>query len=300
MMDNKVTIEITNERLEQSIKEYLAERTNEKLFVVLNLMRATKLLVPAMLKAPNQPAPCFLKNEKGQQFLAVFTSKKQIPAEPKTQAILNMPLPECNRLVATEELNLTGMVVNPFTDNLVLLKELILKLHEADKNGPQMKQVKLTPEQFQIFVKTQVEFGLLPKRLFTEREAFVNRLFAEKAGLINQLFAEVYKQPNLNPFTEADYDVMALNIAEDLKLVRVDFPEQGIVAPLCYRAYITYDPIAHKAGYYTIEKAPQGEEHMLGGVDENGKRISYGVAPREGSELDHIIMLARKVDEITS
>ena len=128
----------------------------------------------------------------------------------------------------------------------------------------------------------------------------MNRLFAEKAGLIQKLFAEAYKQPNLNPFTEEDYDVTTLNVAEDLKVIRIDFPEKGIVAPLCYRAYITYDPIARKAGYYTIEKAPQGEEHMLGGVEENGKRISYGVAPKEGAELEHIMMLARKVDEITS
>ena len=89
-MDNKVTMEITNDKLEEAIKVYLAERTKENLGIVLNLLRPTKLMVPAMLKAPNQPVPCFLKSGTGETFLAVYTSKGQLPAEPKSQAILSM------------------------------------------------------------------------------------------------------------------------------------------------------------------------------------------------------------------
>lgn len=299
-MDNKVTMEITNDKLEAVIKDYMAERTKEKLAEVLNLMRPTRLLVPAMLKGAGQPEPCFLRNDKGDQFLAVFTSKEQIPAEPKAQAILSMPFPVCNNIVANDANNVLGMVVNPFTDNLFLNKDLVKRLHEADKKFGQPQQVKMTPEQFQVFVKKQVEFGVLPKRLFTEKEVFVKKLFEEKEAFINQIFSEVYREPKLNPFTEADYSVMALNIAEDLKLVRIDFPDQGIIAPLCYRVYITFDPITKKAGYYTIEKMPEGDGHLLGGFGEDGKHISYGIAPMEGTEMDRIISLARTVDEITS
>ena len=299
-MDNKVTMEITNDKLEAVIKEYIANRTKEKLAEVLNLMRPTKLLVPAMLKGEGKPEVCFLKNDKGEQFLAVFTSKAQIPDEPKAQAILSMPFPVCNSIVANDENKVLGMVINPFTDNLFLNKDLVKRLHETDKKLGQPQQIKLTPEQFQVFVKKQVEFGVLPMRLFTEKEVFVDKLFEEKEALINQIFAEVYKEPKLNPFTEDDYSVMALNIAADLKLVRIDFPDQGIVTPLCYRVYITFDPINKKAGYYTIEKMNQTDEHLLGGFGEDGKHISYGIAPIEGAEMDRIIELARTVDGITS
>lgn len=299
-MDEKVTMEITNDKLEAVIKEYMAERTKEKLAEVLNLLRPTKLLVPAMLKGPNQPEPCFLKNDKGEQFLAVFTGKEQMQSGPKAQAVLSMPFPVCNSLVAKDELNLLGMVVNPFTDNLVLLKDLVKRLHEVDKKAGQPQQVKLTAEQFQVFVKKQVEFGVLPKRLFTEKEAFVNKLCEEKEELVSRIFAEVYKEQKLNPFTAEDYSVMALEIAQDLTLVRIDFPDKGIVAPLCYRVYITFDPITKKAGYYTIEKMAEGNDHLLGGFGEDGKHISYGTAPVEGAEMDRIIMLARTTDEITS
>ena len=98
-MEEKTTMEITNDRLEEAIKDYSTERTPENLSSVQNLLRTTKLLVPAMLKAPNQPLPCLLKDNNGQQFLAIYTSKVQIPKEPKSQAILSMPFPACNELV---------------------------------------------------------------------------------------------------------------------------------------------------------------------------------------------------------
>lgn len=299
-MDEKMTMEITNDKLEESIKIYAADRTKENLTTVLNLLRPTKLLVPAMLKAPDQPTPCFLKNANGEQFLAVYTSKSQIPAEPKSQAILSIPFPACNNLVVKPELELTGVAINPFTDNLILKKELIEKLHEADQKAATTKQVKMTPEQFDVFVKKQVEFAILPKKLFTEKEVFVDKLCDEKEAYINQLFAEAFKEPKLYHYTEDDYSVMALNIAEDLTLIRVDFPDKGIVPPLCYRVYITFDPITKKAGYYTIEKTAEKDVRLLGGFGEDGKHITYGNAPVEGAELNEIMNLARTPGEITS
>ena len=93
-----MTMEITNDRLEEAIKQYAAERTKENLTTVLNLLRPTKLYVPAMLKAPDQPTPCFLKNNKGEQFFVAYTSKEQMPEEPKSQALLFMPFPACNNI----------------------------------------------------------------------------------------------------------------------------------------------------------------------------------------------------------
>ena len=284
-MEEKMTMEITNDRLEEAIKEYAADRTKERLTTVLNLLRPTKLFVPAMLQAPDRPIPCFLKNSNEEQFLVVYTSKEQIPEEPKSQAMLNMPFPACNNIVVKPELKLAGMVINPFSDNLVLKTELV--------RAAQMKQVKMTPAQFQVFVKRQVEFGVLPKRLFTEKQEFMNKLCDEKEAFINEIFAGVFKEPKLNPYTENDYSVMALDIAEDLTLVRVDLPEKGLVPPLCYRIYLTINPKTGKAGYYTIEMSKEKDVRMLGEFLEDGKHIDHGVAPVEGAELQKIMDLAR-------
>lgn len=292
-MDEKMTMEITNDKLEEVIKEYAKERTKEKLMELLNLLRPTKLLVPAMLKAPNQPIPCFLKNNEGQQFLVVYTSKGQMPTEPKSQAILSMPFPACNDLVIKPEAKLTGMVINPFSDNLVLKTELIQKLHEADQKAAQAKQVKMTPEQFAALVKKQVEFGIFPKRLFAEGAEFVEKLCDEKETFVNRIFAEGFKDPKFYPYAENDYSVMALAIAEDMTLIRVDLPEKGLIPPLCYRIYITFNPLTKKAGYYTIEMTQEKGVRLLGEMSEDGKHIDHGQAPVEGAELQKIIDLAR-------
>lgn len=300
-MDERMTMEITNDRLEEAIKAYATERTKENLSTVLNLLRPTKLFVPAMLKAPDQPMPCFLKNNDGEQFFVAYTSKAQIPEEPKSQALLSMPFPACNNIVVKPELKLAGMVINPFSDNLVLKIELIEKLHEADQKAAKMKQVKMTPQQFNVFVKKQVEFGVMPKRLFTEGEDFVEKLCEERETFVNQIFADTYKEAKLYPYTEADYSVMALDIAEDLTLIRVDLPEKGLVPPLCYRVYITFNPQTKKARYYTIEMSQEKNVRVLGEVLENGSHANHGEAPAEGAELQKIMDLARYDDsELTS
>lgn len=291
--NNKTTIEITNEKLEEAIQTYIDVRTSENLGSVLNLLRPTKLYVPAMLKAPNQPLPCFLKNNEGEQYLAVYTNKAQIPSEPKAQALLNMPFPACNSLVLKPELNLLGMVLNPFSHNLVLKKELIEKLHEADVKAANSKKVKMTPEQFTQFAKGQVEFGTLPMHLFRAGETFVNRLCEEKEKAVDEIFRQAFGDTKLYKGSRSDYDVMALDIAEDLTLIRVDMPESSVVPSLCYRMYLTFDPITKKACYFAIEKGREKNSRQLGQVTDEGKHIVHGEAPVEGAELQKIMDLAR-------
>lgn len=76
-MEEKMTMEITNDRLEEAIKEYAADRTKERLTTVLNLLRPTKLFVPAMLQAPDRPIPCFLKNSNEEQFWLYIRQKSR-------------------------------------------------------------------------------------------------------------------------------------------------------------------------------------------------------------------------------
>jgi hypothetical protein len=152
---------------------------------------------------------------------------------------------------------------------------------------------RMTPQQFNVFVKKQVEFGVLPKRLYAEGETFVQKLCEEREAFVNQIFAETYKEPKLYPYTEADYSVMALDIAEDLTLIRVDLPEKALAAPLCYRIYITFNPQTKKAGYYTIEMTAEKEVRALGQILPDGRHESLGEAPVEGAELQKIMDLAR-------
>ena len=122
----------------------------------------------------------------------------------------------------------------------------------------------------------------------------------EKEAFINEIFAAAFKEPKLYPYTEDDYSVMALDIAEDLTLIRVDLPDKGLVPPLCYRIYITYNPQKDEVNYYTIEMTKEKDVRLLGGINTEGKHVSYGNAPVEGAELQEIMNLARNPREMTS
>ncbi len=111
---------------------------------------------------------------------------------------------------------------------------------------------------------------------------------------MNQIFAETYKEPKLYPYTEADYSVMALDIAEDLTLIRVDLPEKALAAPLCYRIHITFNPQTKKAGYYTIEMTAEKKEvRALGQILPDGRHERVWARRRLRSGLQKIMDLAR-------
>ena len=69
---------------------------------------------------------------------------------------------------------------------------------------------------------------------------------------------------------------------------------------LCYRIYITYNPLKDEAHYYTIEMTKEKDVRLLGGVTEDAKHVSYGNAPVEGAELQEIMNLAKNPGELTS
>ena len=141
---------------------------------------------------------------------------------------------------------------------------------------------------------------MIPNRLYTEKAEFVQKLCDEKEAFVNELFAAAFKEPKLYPYTKDDYSVMALDISEDLTLIRVDLPDKGLVPPLCYRIYITYNPLKDEAHYYTIEITKEKDVRLLGGVTEDAKHVSYGNAPVEGAELQEIMNLAKNPGELTS
>ena len=61
-MENKQIPNVSNEKVEEAIKEYAKERTKDNLSKVVNLLRPSGLFVPAMINEEKKPVPFFLKN----------------------------------------------------------------------------------------------------------------------------------------------------------------------------------------------------------------------------------------------
>ena len=134
-----------NEELEAAVKDFKADQTKEKMLKIMTCLEKATVMQPGALpkgmdpqkiqeliragqngKVPvrmtnqTKPAPIVLKNDKGEQFFAVFTGKGQIPENQRFPAMMYLPFKECAKMAAKKESGLAGIVLNPFTDNLVL------------------------------------------------------------------------------------------------------------------------------------------------------------------------------------
>ena len=291
-MENNQIPNVSNEKAEEAIREYVKDRSMDNLTTVVNLLRPTALYVPAMINDEKQPVPFFLKSNEGDQYLAAFTSPDHASDDVKQKAVMLMPFTVCNGIVANDEFALMGMVINPYTDNLILSKELVKQLHEADimlAKSLEEQKGPMSPEQQVQYMRNQIEFGVMPGRIFKDGENFIDALCKKKEAAVSELFEEAFHEQNR--FGKDDFSVMTLTIKSDLMLARIDMPEGNNGTPYCLRVYLTWNPQTKEAGYYTIEVVPGHEERRLGCIDENGEHKDLEEAPVEGAEMQRILEL---------
>ncbi len=313
-----------NKKTEQLIQIYKEDTVPENLQALLHQMKKTVFLTPAILpdtpevrefkqsikdnpkgqmKMPKGvvPIPAILNNQKGEKFFPIYSSVEQIPKEPKFDVIMNIPFWSCCQFSLNEGFGTQGMVINPFTDNLSFKKELIEKLlREKDGQPTGQKQVKVTPEQFQIMMRQKAEMHDFPLKVYKEGAEFIQKLSDEREKIVDEIYRNAYQNPQLYPYDEESFSVMALNISQDLLLVQIDLPKVKKVAGLCHRIYITLNSADNRIHYFTIEQGKKKKERNLGGIDADGKHIEYGEAPVESAELQHILNMVKQENEQTS
>jgi hypothetical protein len=302
-IDPNLTIEINNDEMEALLVRYASEKNTESLNALANHMRQSRVLVPANLNDKKQPIPCFIRSKNGELFIPIYSSKTQIPKEPKSPAILNMPFIAVDQMAIRPELKCSGIVINPFSNNLIFKEELLKRFdevekarREAAKNG--MKTVKMTQKEYTAFERKQFEFRFLPKKLFEEGSAFVETLCEEKETYLDSLYEESYQQKRLYPYLTEDFSVMAMDISEELLIIRVDMPTRDMGVGLCSKVYVVWNPKEQTGRYFTIEKGQ--EDNLLGEIDSKLGRTDWGSAPVEGAEISRLIELLENEKKQTS
>ena len=310
------------EKTEQLIQYYKEDSAQENLQALVHQMKKTVFLIPAMLPDTPEineikqkvkenpgvkinlpkgtaPMPAILTNQNGGKFFPVYSSKEQVPKEPKFDLLMNMPFGACCSFALDERLEVEGIAVNPFTDNLLFKKpllEAIKKAEEESKKG--VNQIQMSPKQFQIMMRQRAELHEFPALAFREGAQFIQRLSDEKEAVVNEIYSKSFQKQELYPFEESSFSVMALNISEELLLVRVDLPPVREAGQLGYRVYVTLNPKSGEIHYFTIERGRGKDERNLCGVGKDGKHIEYGEAPVEGVEIQRIIDIISGEKEI--
>lgn len=303
--------QLDNAQLEAAVEEFAQDRQKDKYAKVMEILEKSMVLVPAMqpqglddktqeslktggsaqLPKDAKILPCLLRKDSGEQALPIFTSVTQIPQDKKSPALIAMPFHVCLSMVMANRDNVEVIVLNPFTHNMVLPKEILevaVKRRDAVKK---QRTIKVTEKQFQQLVHNRVALHLLPGYLYEHKEEGLKRLQHEEGSLLLQFYRESYPEGRKAAVAvaPADFSLMTLNITEDMQITRVDMPEETEKKGMCYRVYAVWKRTTRELYYYTLEKAEQG--NYIGKVTSDGKHELVEPAPDNGAEIEAVMNL---------
>lgn len=290
-----------NEELEAAIKAFKTEQTNENMVKIMSHLEKAMVMQPAVfpkdvnqqeiqnlmkvsqggkapvkLTAQTQPRPIILKNDKGEQFLAVLTSKAQLPDGQKYPAMMFLPFRACSQMAERKELGISGIVLNPFTDNLVLHKAALQIMNRKGK-------------EVQLLIEDKIARDGLSGRFHEDRQGFMEKIGREKEDFAFACYQEAYRKERGAeapfPYNRDDFSVIILNISDTLHMARIALAEGGTVKGSCLCAFCCYNPQTGDGIYYLIQKGAPKQKNRLYAVDEHGVCAELGEAPEEGSEL---------------
>ncbi len=295
--DPNFTLDVNNTAIEDLIVKFNEDKTIPVLNQLVGSIHHSRVLAPVTLGDNKQPQPIFIKNQEGQVFMPIYTSKGHIPQLPKGQGIINIPFLGVNEVALRPELKVVGIVINPQTTNFVLKRELLEKIAEVEekqKNAPKqqtpasgIKKVEMTEAEYVIFERRQFEGIFLPKKLWENSAEFVANLMERREEFIDELFEESYQQKRMYPYLTEEFSVMPMDISDEQLVIRLDMPEHDLGNGVAVRLYFNWDKKKKTARYFVIELAAQNR--LLSEITEEMNRTIHGVAPEEGAELSRIL-----------
>lgn len=306
MLDNSI--------LERVTEEFAKDRVKDNFVKVMEQLEKAVVLVPSLMpenldeetkkrvteggevKLPKESkiTPCLLRKENGEQVLPIFSSKNHIPAERRSPGVLAIPFFTCVAMVMANTEKVQSIVLNPFTQNIMIPKE-ILEVAQKRSKMPQTKTVKVTEKQFHVLAGRQLAYEALPKFLYEKQKEGLVKLQEEESKFILSLYSAIYPKEIRVPYTEEDFSFMTLNITENMQITRIDLPEKNILKGSCRRIYVVWKKDTESLDYFTIEEAEAGNE--IGRVNEQRKHEVMEKAPDNGAEIETIMNLASETGQ---
>lgn len=315
---------IDNGQFEKAMKTYLDDKNVQNLVGFVDAMKNAKFLVPVEIPQKIDPAvvekmkrreklkpeelprliPVLVANPKGERFVPMYSSQKEVPDGKNFKMIIAVEFAAVLRVARAPHMQVRGILVNSESIRLILNPSLLELLDRVINKGEdtekvvkeqaaaastKRKEIRMTPEQFHIFARRNVEVGLLPKTAFQEKGKLMDKLADNGEETICNIYKAMYKDKIPFPYEPSDFDVMCLDISDDMSVASITLPIKNMAPGICQSAYLIWNPQTDKMQYYTIERTKIEEESKLGHVSAEGKYEIIGDAPVQGSELSAII-----------
>lgn len=300
-----------NEKLEQLLNTMGAKREKKDMDAMMELIKGAFLYVPVMfpdnmtreqieqfanrkggqgdvseLFKQSPPQPCLLEDTNKNKYLPIFTSKKQIPTQAEYPMMLFVPFQICVNILI-RLLDVKGIAVNPFTNNV------ILNLGKVEKKEDGRK--KLSPEQIPALLRLQVEGVDIPLRLHQEKTAFMQALDEKREAFILEFYQAAYAKNKLEcPYSSEDFEVMYLGISDELEIARITLPAKNLAPGMSKLLFLTQNTATGEVHFYAIVKGIPTENDFIGEILADGEKVTVQDAPKEGNELNAILSLLDK------
>lgn len=297
------------EELEQALLALKKENNQENIARLMKQMEQNEFFVPAVLPPDTDPhlikqiverkgktvplpqgvspRPAILTDKEGARFLALFTSEEQM-SKGKQEYPLTMKVPfqSCVELLAGQE-QMSGFVLNVFDHNIAMHVDVSKKKQEPEK-------VRLTEPQLHAMLRQRLEAAVLPAALFEKKGALLREIREREGETLMELYGEIYPEQVECPYQADDFEVMALNIRENLTVVRITMPADKLEPGTCPMVLVSWNPLQETIRYFGIVKGKNGEKAHIMEALEDGSKKDMGQAPAEGSELQFIIDVNEK------
>lgn len=128
------------ELLKAKILEFKEKKSQEALFDVLKLLPQKVFMLPTVsnMEQPFEQIDGKMKPKEGAEFnpalltapdkklfLPVFTDEKAMTQKSPSGVVLNSSFEQCMGIVMNEQNTVSGMVINPFSENMILGEDLL-------------------------------------------------------------------------------------------------------------------------------------------------------------------------------
>ncbi|MCD7825594.1 MAG: SseB family protein [Clostridiaceae bacterium] len=232
-----------------------------------------------------KPQPCILTDEKGNQFLPVFTSETELKKNakaPKFPLTMTLPFQSCIQIMNNNP-KFTGIVVNAFTHNI------IIRRNPEQVQPASVKTVQVTAQQYHFLTRQKLESFYLPKQLFEQKEALILKLTQQRGAMVRELYENLYDGELACPYQAEDFEVMSLNISETLTLLQITMPKRALQPDTCSSVLVGWDSEKQTLWYYAVLYSGPDKPSRFIQVFADGKKKDLGEAPSEGNELTTVL-----------
>ncbi len=287
--------DIDNTKLEEAMQVYMKDQDKENLIKLVYAIQETKLFVPAMaVQKKGGFQPYIIKNAQGDMYMPAFTSMQKFPQTQRYQGMLKIQYKQCVSMLLDHPTLVQGIALNPFSDNLLLKSQMLELSRQVERSAKeQPKAYSVKTEDFRMIVRHNVEFHLIPEKLFAEKLEFIK-------SLSEDTLCELYRTPYIEvgqekayPYTSDSFEMMELSIREDLSLIQILAPSKYLYQTNCRELYVVWNPLTEQVGYYVVEKGLESEDipYHLDIIREDGTSEKLEEAPAEGSVMNRIMEL---------